>query len=102
MDELLDKLTREGSQPHLWMTIGENVLKIAMCAEVGVTEKVKGTLSNRWMSVVSIVGTFIEVIESVKCELTIEWLAVQIAQTNTLCCWTGNLINKKCVRFWGC
>ena len=95
MDELLEELTREGSQPHLWMTIGENVLKIAMCAEVGVAEKVKGALSNRWMSVVSIVGTLIEVIESVNGELKIEWPTVQMAQTNMLCCLTGNLINKK-------
>ena len=57
MDELLDKLTRDGSQSHLWITIGENVLKMAMCAETGVAEEVKGTVSNRWMSVVSIIGT---------------------------------------------
>ena len=70
-----------------------------MCAEVGVAEKVKGTLSNRWMSVVSIIGTLTDIVESVNGELTIEWPAIKIAQTNTLCCWAGNLINKKHVRF---
>ena len=49
MDELLEKLTRQGSQPHLWITIGENVLQMALSGETGVAENTKGMLMNLWM-----------------------------------------------------
>ena len=102
MDELLEKLLRQGSQPHLWITIGENVLQMAMCAETGVAKKVKGTLSNRWMSLVSILSTIIEVTESMNGDVTIKWQAITMAHTDTLCCSWKNLIDKTHSRCWAC
>lgn len=75
---------------------------MAMCAETGIAEKVKSALSNRWMSLESILSTLVEVVESMNGEVTVEWPAVTMAHTNSLCCSLGNLINTKNIRFWGC